>query len=87
MLQIATDLQKKLKETAPVETGKLRDSIKVIPFDQGRGLIILMADYGKYVEFGSNPKQGSRIRPNPFIRSTIRMELPKIIIKDLSKEQ
>jgi len=34
----------------PVDTGRLRASIKVIPSD--KGLIIWMVIYGKYVEFG-----------------------------------
>lgn len=53
MPEIARRVQNELILTCPVDTGRLRNSIKVIP--QTNGLLIWMADYGKYVEFGTPP--------------------------------
>jgi len=53
IFDIARRLQNELILTCPVDTGRLRNSIKVIP--QGKGLLIWMVNYGKFVEFGSPP--------------------------------
>ena len=53
MFQIAVRLQNELLITAPFSGGRLRTSIKVIPY--GGGLIISMAEQGKFVEFGTPP--------------------------------
>jgi len=53
MPEIARRVQNELILTCPVDQGRLRNSIKVIP--QKNGLLIWMADYGKYVEFGTPP--------------------------------
>ncbi len=53
LFDIAIRLQNELILKCPVNTGRLRNSIKVIP--QGDGLLIWMADYGKFVEFGTPP--------------------------------
>lgn len=50
---IARRMQNELSIAAPVDTGRLRNSIKVRV--KGRSLIIWMVDYGKYVEFGIFP--------------------------------
>ena len=55
MFRIAVRLQNELILTAPVDGSRLRTSIKVKPSDDGKGLIIFMAEYGKFVEFGTNP--------------------------------
>ena len=53
MFNIAVRLQNELIISCPVDTGRLRNSIKVKPY--GKGLMIWMAEYGKWVEFGSPP--------------------------------
>lgn len=53
MPDIARRVQNELILTCPVDTGRLRNSIKVIP--QEDGILIWMAEYGKYVEFGTPP--------------------------------
>lgn len=53
MFDIAIRLQNELLITCPVDTGRLKNSIKVLPQDQG--LIIGMVGYGKFVEFGTPP--------------------------------
>lgn len=50
---IARRLQNELALAAPVDTGRLRNSIKVKEVEGG--LVIWMVDYGKYVEFGTPP--------------------------------
>lgn len=53
MPDIARRVNNELVLTCPVDTGRLRASIKVTPTKDG--LIIWMVEYGKYVEFGSPP--------------------------------
>lgn len=53
MFDIAIRLQNELILTCPVDKGRLKNSIKVIP--QGDGLLIWMVEEGKYVEFGTPP--------------------------------
>jgi len=53
MVEIARRLQNELMITCPVDTGRLKNSIKVIP--HGEGLLIWMVEYGKFVEFGTPP--------------------------------
>ena len=55
MFAIAIRLQNELVLTAPVSGGRLRPSITVRPSNDGMGLIISMAEQGKFVEFGTNP--------------------------------
>ena len=50
---IALRIQNELMIACPVDTGRLKNSIKVIPY--GKGLLIWMVDYGKFVEFGTPP--------------------------------
>lgn len=53
LFRIGNALRNILVKTCPVDTGLLRSSIRVI--ESPKGLIIIMNEYGKYVEFGSNP--------------------------------
>lgn len=50
---IAIKLQNELILVCPVDKGILRNSIKVVPIEDG--LLISMVEYGKYVEFGTPP--------------------------------
>ena len=50
---IALKLQNELMMACPVDTGRLRNSIKVR--ETPGGVIIWMADYGMFVEFGTVP--------------------------------
>ena len=50
---IARRLQNELVLSCPVDTGRLRNSIKVRADENG--LVIWMVDYGKFVEFGTPP--------------------------------
>ena len=52
--RIAIRIQNELILVAPVDTGRLRNSIKVKETDDG--LLIWMVDYGKFIEFGRNPR-------------------------------
>lgn len=68
IFDISRRLRNELTLTCPVDTGRLRSSIKVKPY--GEGLIIWMADYGKFVEFGTPPhiikpktKEALRFKP------------------------
>ena len=51
--RIALRMQNELIIAAPVDTGRLKNSIKVN--STGDGLLIFMVDYGKFVEFGTPP--------------------------------
>ena len=51
--RIANRIQTELILSCPVDTGRLRASIKVKP--TSKGIVIWMVDYGKYVEFGTPP--------------------------------
>lgn len=51
--EIARRAQNELVITCPVDTGRLKNSIKIIPY--GKGLLIKMVDYGALVEFGTPP--------------------------------
>ena len=53
LFRIGNALRNVLVLTCPVDTGLLRNSIKVT--ESPKGLMITMNEYGKYVEFGSNP--------------------------------
>ena len=105
---IALELQNSLKLVAPVDTGRLRNSIKVVSTQTG--LEIFIVEYAIYVEFGRPPSvikpkdkkalhwknvgkdvfakkvNHPGIRPNPFIRNTLRKKLPEIIIKNIERE-
>ena len=47
---IARRMQNELILSSPVDSGRLRNSIRVIPTKNG--LLISMVEYGKFVEFG-----------------------------------
>jgi len=105
--RIAFRLQTELMLKAPVDKGRLKNSIKVVPY--GQGVIISLVDYAKFVEFGTNPhiikpknkkalkfKIGSknvfagavkhpRTRPNPFIKTTLKQKLQRIIIEEIQR--
>lgn len=53
MPEIARRVLNEIIITCPVDTGRLRNSLKVIPTKDG--LIIWGVEYLKYVEFGSPP--------------------------------
>lgn len=67
-------LEAELIRTAPVDTGRLKNSIR-IEFENNK-LNIIMVYYGIYVEFGTKFMQ-----PQPFIRNALYNKLP-IILKD-----
>lgn len=60
--------REQIEANAPVDTEKLKDSVKLIP--KGNGLILFVdVDYAMFVEFGfTHYKSGKWIPPNPFIR-------------------
>lgn len=78
---IARRLQNELKTTCPVDTGRLKTSIKVRKIKAG--IVIWMVDYGLYVEFGVKGKGGQR--PNPFIRTALQTKLRKIIREEITR--
>ena len=75
---IAVRIQSELVVTAPVDTGRLKNSIKVFPTK--KGLEISMVDYGIFVEFGTVSQ-----KPNPFIRNALQIKLKKIIIEEMNR--
>jgi len=76
--RISIRLQNELVLVCPVDTGRLRASIKVT--SDGMTITISMVDYGIYVEFGTFKQ-----RPNPFIRNTIRNKIGKIVQEEILK--
>ncbi|MHA1737923.1 MAG: HK97 gp10 family phage protein [Candidatus Heimdallarchaeota archaeon] len=78
LTRISIRLQNELVLVAPVDTGRLRNSVRVT--FKGNTLIITMVDYGMFVEFGTN-----RQRPNPFIRNTIAEKLHKIVAEEVQR--
>ena len=70
---VAKELQRELKRVCPVDTGALRNSIKVT-YD-GDDFVISMLYYWVYVEYLSNP----------FVRMTLNTKLPDIL-KRITKE-
>lgn len=76
MPKIAVRLQNELILTAPVLTGRLRNSIKVAVTNEG--LTIFLVDYAIFVEFGTFKQ-----RPNPFIRTVLYTKLAKIIQEEI----
>ena len=78
MPSIARRLLNELVVICPVDTGRLKNSLKVIPTD--KGLLIWMVDYGMFVEFGTLNQ-----RPNPFVRNTIQTKLATIIKEEIMK--
>ncbi len=50
---IAIRVQNELILASPVDTGRLRNSIKVISTNEG--IVIVMVDYAMFVEFGTPP--------------------------------
>jgi HK97 gp10 family phage protein len=54
LIVLSMNLRNELVSIAPVDTGRLRSSIKVVP--QGNNVIMIsMPDYALYVEFGTAP--------------------------------
>ena len=68
LFRIANALRNELLFAFPVKGTDLKNSIKVVPTE--RGLMISMLEYGKYVEFGSNPHV---IRPR--IKKALKFEV------------
>jgi hypothetical protein len=69
--RIAVRIQNELILACPVDTGRLRNSIKVRA--EGNTLIIWMVDYGKFVEFGTPPHL---IRPSS--KQALKFEAGKV---------
>jgi len=106
---IANDFRNALVQRCPVDTGRLKTSIKVDSDKKGE-ITISMAEHGVYVEFGTAPhiikaKNGEALkfkignktvfakqvnhpgtRPNPFIRTTILKDIPKIVEKNFERQ-
>ena len=78
LFRIAVRFQNELIIAAPVDTGRLRNSIHVTTTE--KGLLVTMVDYGMFVEFGTN-----RQRPNPFIRNTIQIKLNEIVQEEVER--
>ena len=68
---IARRIQNELVLICPVDTGRLRNSIKVRA--DGEGLVIWMVEYGKFIEFGTPPHI---IRPKN--KKALRFEVGKV---------
>jgi len=76
--KVGADLAGEVKKAAPVDTGKLRDSI-IWQRKNDTVVIAATAEYALYVE------QGTRTtRPQPFLRNTLAKER-KEIEKDISR--
>jgi len=53
------------REYAPVDTGFMVNSAKVVPMGEGRYRVVVEAPYAAYVEFGHLTPAGSWVPPNP----------------------
>ena len=78
LLKIANRLESELVVTVPVDTGRLRSSLRVT--FKGNTIIITMVEYGRFVEFGTFKQ-----RPNPFIRNAINNKLATIIQEEIQR--
>jgi hypothetical protein len=60
--------REQIEANAPVDTGKMKASVKLVP--NGNGLILFVdVNYAMFVEFGfTHYLSGKWIPPNPFIR-------------------
>ena len=76
IFDIARRLQNELKLKCPVDTGRLKSSIKVKSYE--KGLIIWMVEYGKFVEFGTPPHI---INPNEKKALKFKMDGKNVIVK------
>lgn len=76
---IANDLRNELIEVAPVDTGRLKNSIKVA--SDGKNLTISMVEYALHVEYGTY-----KMDAQPFIRNTIRGKLKTIIVNNIKRQ-
>ena len=78
LLKIANRFESELVITCPVDTGRLRSSIRAT--FKGNTIIVTMVDYAMFVEFGTNKQ-----RPNPFIRNVINNKLHDIIVEEIQR--
>lgn len=64
--------REQIEANAPVDTGKLKGSVKLVPTKNGSGLALFVdVHYAMYVEFGfTHYLSGKWIPPNPFIRKS-----------------
>jgi hypothetical protein len=63
--------KERIEVNAPVDTGKLRQSVKLIVKPDGSGLHLFCdVEYAIYVEFGHVTPSGTWVPPNPFIRKS-----------------
>ena len=76
LIRIANRLESELIIHCPVDTGRLRSSLRVT--FKGNTIIITMVEYGRFVEFGTFKQ-----RPNPFIRNVLNNKLGTIIREEL----
>jgi hypothetical protein len=79
MPEIARRIQNELILICPVDTGRLKNSIKVKSYDGG--IIIWMVEYGKFVEFGSPPHV---IKPNSKKALKFKKGKKEIIVKKVN---
>lgn len=70
----ALDLEAQMKVRAPVDTGFLRGSIQTSRVKAGHWRVVVGADYGIYLEYGTVHN-----RPQPFRDPAIRVVRPKFI--------
>ena len=113
---IGNDVVNALVRRVPVDTGLLKNSIRYKKV--GKEIHIIMADYAKYVEYGTpphiirsvnakalswksesvGPRGGKKqdvvfakqvnhpgTRPQPFIRPTIKYDVPKIVRTNIQR--
>jgi len=78
LIRIANRLESELIIHCPVDTGRLRSSLRVT--FKGNIIIITMVEYGRFVEFGTFKQ-----RPNPFIRNAINNKMQSIITEEIQR--
>ena len=82
--------REQIEANAPVDSGTLKASVKLVPIKGGMGLALYVdVEYAMFVEFGfTHYLSGKWIPPNPFIRraaSTTYQKYPFLFISVVPK--
>jgi HK97 gp10 family phage protein len=69
--KVAMDLQAQAQGRAPVRTGTLKGSIRAIQIDELHWVVVVGADYGLYVEWGTR-----YMNAQPYLQPSVMMMRP-----------
>lgn len=68
----AMDLEATMKSKAPVDTGNLKNSIQAVKLNSQAWRVIVGAEYGAYVEYGT-----VHTGPQPFFMPAVTLIIPQ----------